>query len=745
MLMSRRVFILIKRVMCIFIFYMNATCAFGYKEVFNGNPTGHYASPLFLDYKVKLTTDTSGVVTINVGECKFVEAYAKHCIVYIDNSDFLHPSLCLCLVPSCEDLPDKQLEWASKCDARPACKSISPRLSHIPFCPMIFEDKNIIRFVPIEFSRQTYFNPGIRLIVLDDGNLYKEDFFLSSDDFEGKEYKATFAGKLYKFTVYRSGDNRVCAYYYDSKGEILTNCVPIPVLSKPVLRKHRVDKLGIQFNNTLLEQGNPVDDDIMRKFNINIIRPKINLKNHIFYLSTWCQDGELLKLNGYCQGGISKVKYKHDNAIMIKCVDISTIFGYALRLPTEQGDRYIWLKPLPYRMLHYVRVKGEYKQCPDYGYDIASKKQDFLDNILINEDDYYVNSDEQNGNEKISINPDNHPCNNIKDSRYLYKNIPKYTKSPKLFSRAVPQFVEPNGFDVNILKYFNIDHREILPLNQLWQSKLQPLDYHSMGMCIDNFGGIIYTATKGSKNDKTSSAMLLKYNRALKDKKHTYELLHNSKLQHTYNVPGNCDFVKVEVWGGGQSGKIDVKNWRNEEGQPGGYVMGMFHLRRSRKYSIKVDFQGIYRPIYNNDDSIGADTIVKFCRRSRYGKVVCEVELIASGGGKKLQNSIEEIVKVNHSVHKKEMLYYRVVDNRLDRRSENVPNGKRIRFIPYQDFMTEVLWEEIGQNDCKSGKLLAENNSEYFGAGGCADVSTDSTEEGAVGMVRITCETWYNR
>ncbi|AHX05225.1 hypothetical protein [Ehrlichia chaffeensis] len=50
--------------------------------------------------------------------------------------------------------------------------------------------------------------------------------------------------------------------------------------------------------------------------------------------------------------------------------------------------------------------------------------------------------------------------------------------------------------------------------------------------------------------------------------------------------------------------------------------------------------------------------------------------------------------------------------------SENVPDGKRIRFIPYQDFMTEVLWEEIGKNECNSGKLLAENNSNYFGAGG---------------------------
>ncbi|WP_232228951.1 hypothetical protein [Ehrlichia japonica] len=725
---------------------MNAACAFGYKEISNGKPSVRYGSMLFLDYKVELTTYISGIVTINVGECKFVEAYAKHYIVYVDKSDSLHPSLCLCLVSSCEGLPEKQLGWASKCDARPACENISPRLSHIPFCPIIFEDKNIIRFVPVEFSRQTYFKPGIRLIVLDGGNLYKEDFFLSSYNSEKKKYKATFAGKLYKFSVYRFGDSKICVDYYDNKGAFLTKCIPIPALSTTVLRKHLVNKVGIQFNNTLLEHGNPVDDDIMRKFNINIIRPKINLWTHKFYLAERCQDGELVALNEYCKGGISHVKYKHDDAVMVKCVDINKVFGYVLTLSTDQGNRCFWFKPLPYKMLPYVRVGEEYEQCPGYGYDIASKKQDFLDNILIDEGNCCINSDEQNSSEKISVYQGNHPCNNIKDSCYFYKRTLKYTtKSPKLFSGIPPKFVEPSRSDVSMSQYFNVDFQEILTLNRSWKSKLQPLDYHSMGMCIDDFEGVIYTATKGFANDSISNAMLLKSNKALKGKKHTYKLLYPSKLQHTYNVPGKCNFVKVEVWGGGQSGKIDVKNWTNKEGQPGGYVMGMFYLKESRRHSIKVDFQGIHRPIDNNDDGIGTDTIVEFCKTGRYGKVMCEVKLIAGGGGGKLQNNIKEMVKVNNLVRNKEMLYYRVVDNHLDRRSGNVPSGKRIRFIPYQDFMTEVLWEEIGQNDCKSGKLLAENNSAYFGAGGCADVNTDSTEEGAVGMVRITCETWYNR
>ncbi|KJV63409.1 hypothetical protein DB91_02040 [Ehrlichia sp. Wisconsin_h] len=745
--MSVCVFSLIRRVICIFIFifYMSATCAFGYKEISNKKPSGYYGPLTFLDYKVKLTTCISSIVTINAGECKFVEGCAKRYIAYVDNRSFLRPSLCLCIVSSCEGLPNHQSEWVSRCDFNPECENISTRLFHVPFCPVIFEDKNIMRFVPIEFSRQTFFKPGIRLIVVDDGNLYKEDFFLSDDDFfEGKECKAAFAGKLYEFKLYRSGGDKICVYYYD-KGEFLIKCFPIPVLSQPVLRKYRIDKVGIQFSNTLLKPGNHVDDNIMREFNINIIRPKINFKNHGFYLSTRCKDGVLLKPNEYCQNGISEVQYKHDDAVMVKCVDIRTIFGYVLKFHTDQGERHIWLKPLPYKMMHYVRIEGRYKQCPDGEYDIASKKQDFLDNILINEDDYYINSDKQNSIGEISVYPGHHSCNNIKDSCYLYQNILEYTKPPKLFSRAFPQFVQPNRFDVNVIKYFNVDYREILSLDKSLQSKLQPLDYHSMGMCIDDFGGIIYTATKGSPYDKSSSAMSLKYNRAIKGKRHVYELLYDPKLQRIYNVPGKCDFVKIEVWGGGQPGKIDVERWRNEEGQPGGYVMGMFRLRKSRKYFIKVDFQGIHRPIDNNNGDIGADTIVDFCGIGRHGKVICKVKLTASGGGGKLQNNIKEMVKINSNVNQKEMLYYRVVDNSLSRRSENVPNGKRIRFIPYQNFMTEMFWEEIGQNDCKSGQLLAENNSAYFGTGGCADVNTNSTEEGANGMVRITCETWSNR
>ncbi|AHX04323.1 hypothetical protein [Ehrlichia japonica] len=41
------------------------------------------------------------------------------------------------------------------------------------------------------------------------------------------------------------------------------------------------------------------------------------------------------------------------------------------------------------------------------------------------------------------------------------------------------------------------------------------------------------------------------------------------------------------------------------------------------------------------------------------------------------------------------------------------------------------------RGECVFKKFVVENNSEHFGACGYADVSTDSTDEGAVGMEKL--------
>ncbi|AHX06213.1 hypothetical protein ECHLIB_0132 [Ehrlichia chaffeensis str. Liberty] len=749
--MFRRIFNIVKGVLYIFIltFCVGTTCVFGYEEIFNAKPSLSYKSLRFCNDKIKLA-NLFFETTVNAGECKSVGSSSMYCIAYIDESDFMHPKLCMCQVYSCENLPVNQSEWGTKCETSIMCEKISSKPLPMVFCPLLLEEKNSIRFVPVEFSRQTFFKPGIRLIIVDNGSLYKRDFFLFENDVIGGDYKVAFSGKLYEFRIYRSGHNLICASYYD-QGNFMTKCVPIPVLSKLKLSEHKNGTMEIRFYDVMTsEKGNLIDNRIMRDFNVDIVRPKIDVNSHDFYLYEQCQNGKILKLHEYCGNNeVSRVRYKHDNKITVKCVDgISAIFGYVLksREKYEEYDKHTWLKPLPSGMVRYVRVhEKKYIQCVDYEYDITNKTQDFLDDLFINGDGYYFFPDEQYSNRITNIYPDDNPCNSLKNSYYLYQNAKLKLESSEFSNPEIlTQFTKANRFDACVLRYFDVDHKKMLSLDTKLQSELQFLDYHSMGMCVDHFESKTYAVEKIAPHDNTLDSALLKFQEQLKNDKHVDVLLRYPKLTDVYNVPSRCDFVKVEIWSGGQSGKIDIENWKSEEGQPGEYVMGMFKTGKSNKYFIKVHLQGIRDQVFDNEHTVGTDAMIEFCKRDKYSHngEVCEVKLTANGAGK-LLNDMKKRIKSNKLVHDKKMLYYRVVNNYVTRHSENVPDGKRIRFIPYQDFMTEVLWEEIGKNECNSGKLLAENNSNYFGAGGCADVNTQSTEKGAGGIVKITCEDWY--
>ncbi|WP_240729897.1 hypothetical protein [Ehrlichia minasensis] len=716
---------------------------------------------------------------IKAGECRTAGVKGSPHIAYFDTSNFAYHKLCVCGVSSCEDLPDKQSEWSTKCETTAVCEKTVQKLLPLQFCNILFEEKNRIRFVPIEFSRQMFFDPGIRLIVVDNGKLYKQDFFLGIG-FISRDCEVTFAGKLYKFKIYKVGYDRICADYYDQEN-FLTRCVPIPMLPKPVLHEEEDRKMKISFSDRLIiTQDMLVRDEIVDHFGIRIVRPKINFDNHQFYLYKKCRDGKVLKLNEYCRDdAVGQIRHQHDDKVTVKCIDgINTTFGYVLK-SHDVYDKHTWLKPLPDKMVRYVLTgKKQYIQCADYEYDLTNKDQDFLDSILINEDNYYFFSDEQHRNKKLNLYQDDNPCNNLKNSFYLYQNTKLKvadSKSTVLPPEVFTQFIKSDSldsnvehfsiedqkisyadpviksyrFDTHVLRYFNVDNNEILSLDPKLQLELQPLDYHSMGMCIDNFESTTYVPEKITESDKNFDSNLP----AQGDNKSVHVLLHYPKLAGIYKVPDKCDFIKVEMLGGGQPGKIDVKSWIGKEGQPGEYVMGMFKTKKSDKYFVKISFKEMENASSKsgNDEHlkdnnyVGMDTVVEFCKKDErlYDGEVCEVQLTANGGGK-LQHDIKKNIISNNLVRNKRMLYYRVVNGHVSRRSENVPHDKRIRFIPYQDFMTEALWEEIGKDECKSGKLFAENNSKYFGAGGCVDVSTGSTEKGASGMVKITCEDWYH-
>ncbi|GAT78866.1 hypothetical protein EHRUM3_10990 [Ehrlichia ruminantium] len=730
-------FNIIKNLVYLLLFYVGSIniCVLAYGKNIDEKMSLDYQYLSFFDNRVTIE-DLSYKFDIGIGECKGTGDGLINFVVYADENDFFHPQLCICRVSSCNNLSEIKSDWHLTCSSRAICHAMPKRSYPIPFCSGIFQDKDIIRFVPIEFSSQTFFNPGIRIIELKKGKMYEDEVFLSYNDFLVKNGRLEFTGDFYGFKAYMVDGNKICIENPQEPQPL--RCVPIPVLTQLVLSKYKYNQMKIQFLGTA-----PLKESIIRDNIDLIIRPKINLNNHQFYLKGKLQDNKIFNLSNCCMDG--KIKYQRDNRVQVKCIDgineFNTVFGYTLKIHEGKYDRYIWLRPLYSRMVRYARTRNKkYIQCADYEHDLKDKKQDFLDRVLINEDGYYFFSNAVNTDVKLNMYEEDNPCNNLENSFYLYQNYKLRLRNEKSWEfppEVLTQYYSEQGyFSADVVRFFNADSKEEISLDVKLQNDLELLDYYSMGMCVDNFKNVIYAA-----KDNTSENNLFLKNKVKITRDRDVDIwLYYPKFTNVYNVSKKCDFIKVEILGGGQSGEIDAETGKSKEGVPGEYVMGMFKIGKSDQYFVKIHFD------VNNGNSIGSDSMIEFCKRKKHRNSdveVCEVKLVANGGGKLPNDKIKNIIS-NDTVHDRNMLYYRVVSNNKNRILSNIPSNKRVRFIPYQNFVQDILFEELSDDECIAGSLLMENTSKYFGAGGCADISTHSTEKGAGGMVKITCENWYN-
>ena len=671
-----------------------------YSKVIDEQRNLSYKYLEFFDNEVKVA-GLSYQLSIKIGECKGTDDGLLSFIVYVDESDFSLPKLCICHVSSCNELPKS--DWYLSCNDRVMCQAMPKRDYPVPFCPGIFQEKNMIRFVPIEFSSQVFFNPGIRMIEVKNGRIYEDESFISYNDFITKNNRIEFTGDFYGFKVYLVNGNQICI---DDPQELQPRgCVPIPVLTQLVLSKYMYNLLKIQFVGTA-----PLKESIVMDNVDPIIKPKINLDNHQFYLEKEYSNKNVFNVESCCVN--DSIKYKHDDKVKVKCIDgigsFNTIFGYILKIHEGKYDRYIWLRPLYSRMVRYVKTQNKkYIQCADYEHDLKDKRQDFLDEMLINEDGYYFFSHERNTDMKLSMYEEDNPCNDLKNSFYLYqnhklklRNEQSWEFSPEVLTQY---YTEHSSFNADVVRFFNADSKEEISLDVKLQNELELLDYYSMGMCVDNFKSTVYAAKRSTSNEVEITR-----------DKDVNVLVSSPKLTDVYDVPNKCDFIKVEIWGGGQSGKIDTKSGNSKEGEPGEYVMGMFKIEKSSKSFVRIHFNA--NQDVNNTQFVGSDSIIEFCKQKKHSGnsvEICEVKLVANGGGKLPNDKAENIVS-NDAVHDRNMLYYRVVNNNKNRILGNVPDNKRVRFIPYQSFIQDVLFEELGDDECTSGTLLVENTSKYF-------------------------------
>ena len=185
----------------------------------------------------------------------------------------------------------------------------------------------------------------------------------------------------------------------------------------------------------------------------------------------------------------------------------------------------------------------------------------------------------------------------------------------------------------------------------------------------------------------------------------------------------SCDFIKIEAWGGGESGSVGS----SKSGKAGNYVMGLLKLDKDvmdKKLIVDIGTGGKGNRHLNN---AGGNTSVKLCTGDDNSN--CVISLIAQGGSKGDDYLQDKSSGTNLLAH------YRLFSGH-----RNVEENEVL--IPYQnpDLLEGKILKQEEECVYRSVKL-EKNSNKYPGAGGCSGVHTNA-QEGADGIVKLTCEKW---
>ncbi|AHX04859.1 entry-triggering protein EtpE [Ehrlichia japonica] len=642
-----------------------------------------------------------GKVTIHnipIGGCKPLYAgtaiYGSvAAIAFLENTS-ISSEVCICLVGDCNVKPIR-----GECNQTSIrCKKVITASDPPPFCSML-DTSNIVSITPLAFSKQTFFSSGVKIHIYSGSEkLYAKELYAKSYKVGDRtSYNISYAGVPYEFQVYKGSYGKVCVEYINSGVKEKDVCFPSPELMRPKVTPSASgvhiqyqDCQGLSDCNVDMSSGTQNKD-----MGFSVIKPKINLNNYTLLSQYKCKDGKIVEDVNQCANGVSmRLGYVNDNNGNVTCV-INMPF-VPMKYSIKKNNRDLWLN-IHEKMLSGYGVVDDGKEFERYvncdhkfAIDIKSMTQDQLDKISSVKQDTFFNI-AGHYNAKSAV------CRG--SMLYKYENYRLYEEGDQISCKDVVEldygtrkikvcnslYVSDDDFT----DFFHADGelKDIVPLNPILQ-----------GMCVSNFPSYEY-----KRRTLTRTILPTSYKLSI-DKQST-----------------ECDFLKIEAWGGGASGI----SRSGKSGKAGNYVMGLLKFDKNiidKKLIIEIGTGG---KGVNSLSNSGGDTTVKLCDDNKN----CLVKLVANGGdegGNYLRDNSEG---VNNLVH------YRFAPGLQN-------SGENEILVPYQSADMPYGKVKKGDKECLcSSNLLEKNSNKYWGAGGCSSVY-NCAQEGADGMVKLTCEKW---
>ncbi|MGN7678950.1 MAG: hypothetical protein ACTJLL_04315 [Anaplasma sp.] len=621
------------------------------------------------------------------------------------------------------------------------CVDIHPVTPDLPALCNGFARESRIHVLPLSFSKQSYFAPGVRVLT-DEGHAkgYKaEDIYSGAyGDYvrtrgvksiwcKGMIEQAFTGSEACKFpvegenlasgySVRRSGEE-VCMDHVRLSGGRMVDCVPSATLLRPLVSgTPGDDKLNIKFWPCKDEKGADTSycdltmgvgekDDVT---GFSVLKPKFDLSKYEFVTKRVCTEQDVDEPSK-CKE--FKEVYDTDPKGNATClVDLKFARG---KFYVKRDGRNHWVSELPKVLVAHSRdvVSKKNLRCEDSkSLDLATMHQDEIDRMRIRGRFYrFVKQDQNTADSKNNdvLCQDN--MHYVYDNDRVFEHRDTSRCSSKSREGVIAGHCKTRYIsDDNHLPFFLSDGEEMSI------SAVTPLNESMQGLCVNNFPQHEYKYSEGG------SSLAVGLNPGEQNK-------------HLLEVNGDntkCDFIKMEMWGGGESGSLsgDAK-----AGKSGEYVMGILKLDPKEKKYLIVDVgKGGDATLNAQGNSVGnnsgENTTVSLC--DDIAATRCDLQLTAKGGGQRVANS---------SGYEK-LVHYRVAEGRTQVAKDEV-------FVPYQDINFsegKASAEQAGclGGDAKDDKILTVKPGKYVGAGGCARADIKVLQSGAHGMVRLTCEKW---
>ncbi|QLK52725.1 hypothetical protein [Ehrlichia ruminantium] len=597
------------------------------------------------------------------------------------------------------------------------------------FCENIFRQFKLLNFRIFPFYMQSFFYPKASLMsakglipVPKGDELLSADFKSMMAQYKNKqnilssEYGATYYG------VHRHNMDSMCIYY-EQMGNCVKQCLPIPPLKRPVLEE-KDGKLITKFHIRKAVDST-MDSSTNAQYKYHDVVEEMNLEK---LKSTVGESVEIVKAEmgdhyDLKTEKIDDTKVSPNQNVNVKCISGLEFPGKRYYIKkydkTIGGHRYFWVRLNKKKLVRHIYddQKNRYLPCDDsFSYDIENiLMESFLKSIELH-GDYYVIRNQQ-GN-KYSGHVKQNLCRN--SELYFYtSNYSKEIKDDKECIFGNIEYLSDNGKKVKhcLYKYTSDDFqtfgisRNVYELNKtdVFLTNKEELDglieenLYFQGMCVQKFPKYDYSVQRHANGEV--------------EKQYVYEI-------DRYN---QCNFLKIEAWGGGQAG--DVEYGKAYNGTPGHYTLAVLDPTKvkNKKLMIYVGEGGKFPGQY------GEDTVVAVCDNSNFDK--CEIVLLARGCTTGECEEKHSLIKDDIVVHyrsatgmsfPKEMYNFRQYD----------------KFIPWgssYDFLNGTMG--LSYQDCHGPVNSWEKNDKYPGSGGCARVGK-SIQQGADGMVKVTCEQW---